>query len=288
MSATKRFPLPRLPDGLTLVDTHCHLDFPDFQADLGQVLERAARGGVRRVLTVGIDHRSSVAAVELAASLPGVSATVGVHPHHVAGLTDDGYRQLKELARHPAVKAYGEIGLDYVKEYAERKIQQLHFARQVELALDCGLPVIIHDREAHGDVLNILKERAGSQVRGVMHCFSGDRGLAEEVLALGMHISIPGVVTFKNAQAMQEVARMVPLDRLLLETDGPFLTPHPYRGKRNEPLFVLYTAQKVAELRSTTLGEIARATTANAENLFGLSTMLSVDEESGDGEGGVA
>ncbi|MFA7382187.1 MAG: TatD family hydrolase [Desulfurivibrionaceae bacterium] len=263
--------LPVTEEGVVLIDTHCHLDFPDYQEDLAEVLSRARQAGVSRIVTVGIDFATSQAAVELAARDVALFATVGVHPHHVRELGAGDYGRLRELAAHPRVVAYGEIGLDYVKEYSPRAMQQEHFARQVDLARKLALPLIIHDREAHADTLAVLRAALPLKAGGVMHCFSGDAAFAEEVLDLGFYISIPGVVTFPKAQVMQEAVRQVPLSRLLLETDGPFLAPVPRRGKRNEPALMLHTALKVAELKEVSLAELAQATTANAERLFRLA-----------------
>lgn len=263
-------PLPVLARGAALIDTHCHLDFPDYQGDLPAVLERARDAGVGHIITVGIDLSTSRAAIDLAVRYPALFATVGVHPHHVKELVEADYTRLRELARHPCVVAYGEIGLDYVKDYSPPALQREHFARQVALARELAQPLIIHDREAHDDTVAILREALPLAAGGVMHCFSGDAAFAEVVLDLGFYISIPGVVTFPKAGAMQEAVRQVPLERLLLETDGPFLAPVPRRGKRNEPQLLLHTAQKVAELKGVAIEEVARATTANAERLFRL------------------
>lgn len=270
-------PLPALAPGAVFIDTHCHLDFPDYQADLPAVLSRAHGAGVTRIITVGIDLPTSRTAIELAGRHAELFATVGVHPHHVKELAEGDYALLRELACQPKVVAYGEIGLDYVKDYSPPALQRQHFARQVALAGEVGLPLIIHDREAHADTLAILRTALPLPAGGVMHCFSGDAAFAEEVLDLGFYISIPGVVTFPKAAAMQEAVRQVPLDRLLLETDGPFLAPVPRRGKRNEPQLMLHTAQKVAELKGVAIEEVARATTANAEKLFRLGEKVHVD-----------
>ncbi|WP_431190041.1 TatD family hydrolase [Desulfurivibrio dismutans] len=253
-----------------LIDTHCHLDFPDYQADLEQVVKRAAQAGVRQMITVGIDLASSRKGVELAEQWPGVFATVGVHPHHVNEIGPDDYQALQELGRHPRVVAYGEIGLDYVKEYSPAPLQREHFAHQVAIARQLELPLVIHDREAHADTLAILREAGELPAGGVMHCFSGDAALAEEVLAMGFYVSIPGVVTFKSAATLWEAVRMVPLERLLLETDAPFLAPVPLRGKRNEPAYLAHIAAKVAELKGCAPAAVARQTTANARRLFNL------------------
>ncbi|MCI5157090.1 MAG: TatD family deoxyribonuclease, partial [Candidatus Electrothrix sp. AUS1_2] len=183
---------------------------------------------------------------------------------------DAAYRQLKDLAGSDKVVAYGEIGLDYAKQYAPAERQRREFARQLELAKELQLPVIIHDRDAHEDTVQIIKEHGPFPVGGVMHCFSGDTAFAHQVLDLGLYISIPGIVTFKNALELQKVAQEIPLDRMLLETDGPFLTPAPFRGKRNRPEYLLYTAAMVAELRGISIDEVACQTTRNTGRLFSL------------------
>lgn len=263
-------PLPQLPAGVLAIDSHCHLDMAAYQEDCSAVIRRAADAGVGNIMTIGIDLASSKVALQLAKQYSSLFCAVGVHPHHVADLDEDVYLELTELAKNKEVKAYGEIGLDYARNYASREEQIFHFTRQVKLARELNLPVIIHDREAHDDVMRILKEAAPFPAGGVMHCFSGDSRLAEEVLALGLYISVPGVVTFNKAEMLQEAVRSVPLTSLLLETDGPFLTPAPYRGKRNEPAYVLYTAQKVAELKGTSLDDTIEQTSINCRKLFNL------------------
>ena len=252
------------------IDTHCHLDFPDYQGDLELVIRRAEQAGVREMISVGIDLDTSRKALELARRWPGVYATVGVHPHHVNEVGDGDYQALRELAEHPKVVAYGEIGLDYVKEYSPAAQQREHFAAQVELAGELKLPLIVHDREAHADTMAILRAAGELPAGGVMHCFSGDSVLAREVLDLGFYISIPGVVTFKSAATLGEAVGMIPLERLLLETDAPFLAPVPRRGKRNEPAYVPHIAAKVAEIKGCDVEDVARHTTANARRLFRL------------------
>ncbi len=264
--------LPMLPPATGLIDTHCHLDMSAYMDDLKEVLDDAAGNGIEHIITIGIDTASSQKAIELAMRFPGISATIGVHPHDVENLRDQDYEVLRSLhdrhSRH--VVGYGEIGLDYVKKYSTPERQREHFHRQLLFSRELNLPVIIHNREADEDTLNILKSCGGEPWSGVMHCFSGDYNYARRVLDLGLHISIPGVVTFKNAAALHEVAKKIPLDRMLCETDGPFLAPHPYRGKRNVPSYLLFTALKIAELRGTGIDTIARQTTENAKKLFGL------------------
>ncbi len=256
---------------VSLVDSHCHLDMDAYAADLPEILQRAAVNGIDHILTIGIDVASSRRAIAIAAEHSCVSATVGIHPHDVNSITQGTYSLLAELiaANRRHIVAYGEIGLDYAKNYADPALQRKHFRSQLSLAAELELPVIIHDRDAHQDILAILKDSLTKDHKGgVMHCFSGDCRFAEAVLDLGFFISIPGIVTFKNAAQLQEVAKMAPGDRLLLETDGPFLAPQPFRGKRNEPAYIRHIAQYVADLRGTTINDIARQTTANAKKLF--------------------
>lgn len=267
----KIVPLPVLTGDHVVIDTHCHLDMEDYHDDLDEVLHRAFSAGIGAVITVGIDLESSEKAVELARSYENVHATVGVHPHNVTGLSEQDYLRLEALAGQPGVVAYGEVGLDTVKLHSPMELQLRHFERQLQLARGLELPVVIHDREAHGPVMEILKSVGPLSAGGVMHFFSGDVRLAREVMDLGFLVSIPGVVTFDKSEMLQEVVRYAPLDRLLLETDGPYLAPVPYRGKRNEPLYTLYTAGKVAELKGVSLDEVAAQTTRNARQIFRFS-----------------
>ncbi|MDD2467575.1 MAG: TatD family hydrolase [Desulfobulbus sp.] len=263
-------PLPQLNGHAELIDTHCHLDMEAYSNDLEAVIDAANLHGVTRIITIGIDLISSAAAVRLAEQYPNVYATVGIHPHDAGQVTPQALEQLRLLAGNARVVGYGEIGLDYVKNYAPQSVQLEALAQQLSLAQELELPVIIHDREAHEDTLRLLKAAGPFPRKGVMHCFSGDTGLAEATIDLGFYISIPGVATFANANTLREVIQAVDLDLLLLETDGPFLAPVPYRGKRNEPKFMLYTAQMVADLKNIPLEDVAAATTANAVRLFQL------------------
>ncbi len=266
----KSFPI--LSPDVSVVDTHCHLDMDVYHDDIDVVIERAIKHRVKHIISIGIDLESSKKAIQLAKKHNCISATIGVHPHDVDNISSTTYDILGELAdtHREHIVGYGEIGLDYFKEYSSVDNQLHHFKNQLALARNLRLPVVIHDREAHDDTLNILKDSGAEKIGGVMHCFSGDIHLANKVLDLGFYISIPGVVTFKNAAALQEVARTVPLESLLVETDGPFLSPVPLRGKRNEPVNVLYTAAYIAELRDISLDELARQTTHNAKKLFNL------------------
>ena len=264
----KTVPSPQLSPEISLIDTHCHLDMADYQADLDQVIADARRCGVTRIITIGIDLPSSCRAEELAQCYAGVYAAVGIHPHDAESADEETFRRLAELAAAPKVVGYGEIGLDYAKNYSPKEVQLRVFARQLELAKELCLPLIIHDRDAHEDTLRLLRDKGPFPQGGVMHCFSGDAELARQVLDLGFYVSIPGIVTFPNAAMMREAVREVPSDRLLLETDGPFLAPVPFRGKCNLPQYLLHTATAVAELKGVSLDDIARQTTVNAEKLF--------------------
>ncbi|MBU0731039.1 MAG: TatD family hydrolase [Proteobacteria bacterium] len=242
----------------------------DYLEDLDLVVDRAFSAGVSKIITVGIDVASSRAAAEIAGRYESVWATVGIHPHNVHGVTEEDYQQIFEIASLPKVVAYGEVGMDLVKQYAPVALQKEHFRKQLRLAKELDLPLIIHDREAHEDILAILKEEAPFPARGVMHCFSGDVALAREMERFDFMISLPGIVTYNNADITRQVACEVSLDNLIVETDGPYLSPVPKRGKRNEPLFVLYTAAFIAQLRNISVDEVATRTTQNAENLFRL------------------
>ena len=258
------------PPNFALIDTHCHLDMKAYDSDLDLILEQAADAGIRNIITIGIDLASSKAAVDLAATYPQIFATVGIHPHEAGKVTPAILHELSHLAKSPKVVGYGEIGLDYAKNYAPHKVQRKIFATQLELAKELNLPVIIHDREAHEETIQFLKETGPFQRRGVMHCFSGDVALARQVIDLDFYISIPGIVTFKNAKELQEVVRKTDIRHLLLETDGPFLAPVPFRGKRNTPAKIIHTAQMVAELKKMSLNDVAAMTTRNAIDLFRL------------------
>lgn len=267
---------PRLPPDCPLIDTHCHLDMDAYADDVDAVVRSAAASGVAGIITVGIDPESSKQAVAIARRFPFVWATAGIHPHHAA---DAGPAQYAELAGLVADKAnkvvgYGEIGLDYARNYAPAEVQQKVFSAQLGLARELGLPVIIHDRDAHADTLRLLRENGPFPAGGVMHCFSGDAALARQVMDLGFYVSVPGIVTFSKSEVLQQMARDIPLTRMLLETDGPFLAPVPFRGMTNRPEYLVYTAQKIAELREIPLSEVARQTSRNAIALFHLDLEL--------------
>jgi TatD DNase family protein len=260
---------------VSLIDTHAHLDFRHFDADRQAVLERASAAGVAKILTVGTDVPSSRRAVDLAARHDSVYAAVGMHPHDAKRLSGSALAELRALTQRPRVVAVGEVGLDFYRDRSPRDMQRRAFQAQLAWSAKLGKPVIIHDREAHSEVMAVLEDWAeglkGSPLvgrLGVLHTFSGDRAMAEQAIELGFYISFSGPVTYKNADRLADVVRHVPLDRLLMETDCPFLTPHPYRGRRNEPAYVRLVGERIAILREMAFEDLAEATTANAERLF--------------------
>ncbi len=250
-----------------MIDTHAHLDFPEYDEDREAMIARAWAAGLTAVLTVGTDLERSRRAIALAESDPRIFAAVGLHPHEAAKLEVE-LEALARAARHPRVVAIGETGLDYHHPEPAPALQEAAFRRQIGLARALGLPIIVHSRDAHDDVLRILAEEG--PVEGVMHCFSADARVAEAAVALGLHISFSGTVTFKNATVTKEVARRVPLERLLIETDCPFLCPHPFRGQRNEPARVVLVAEEIARLRDLPVEAVAHQTEENALRLFRL------------------
>jgi TatD DNase family protein len=255
-----------------LIDTHAHLDDDRFREDLPAVLERAAAAGVARIVTIATTSPSSHASVDLAAKQPALAATVGLQPNNLAEAAADAWDTVVRLATSPQVVALGETGLDRHWDFTPFPKQEDYFARHLELARKLRLPVVIHCREAEDDVVRMLRadfERYGP-VRGVMHSFTGDLATAEACLAMGLYISFAGMVTYKSAQNLRDVAARIPLDRLLVETDSPYLAPVPVRGRRNEPAFVTHTAACVAGVCNVALEQFAQQTTQNARALFAL------------------
>jgi TatD DNase family protein len=251
-----------------LIDTHAHLDFPEFAENIAAVLDRAREAGVFEVVTIGISLASSEKAIDLANRYREVYATVGIHPHDAAALTEEQVSLLERLAQERRVVAIGEVGLDYYRDRRPRTIQRHCLRQQLEVACKTQLPVVFHIREAHADFFAIVTDYAAALNGVVLHCFSGDWGVAKRCLDMGFYLSIPGTVTFPKAEKQQEVVKKAPLERLLLETDAPYLAPVPYRGKVNEPALMRYTAEKVAEIRRCSLEEVAHQTTANARRVF--------------------
>ena len=253
-----------------LVDSHAHLEMPDFKRDLEQVIRRAKESGVGYIFTVGTEKKDWKRALEIADSHPSIYAILGVHPHNAKEIDDQTYPTLRELCRSGKVKAYGEIGLDFFRNLSPRDIQLKGFREQIALAKEVGLPIVVHDREAHQETLEILKSEKVEECGGIIHCFSGDYEMAKACMDMGFHISIPGSITFKNAEGFREIVKRIPLESLLVETDAPFITPEPFRGKRNEPSYVRYTAQKVAEIKKISFERVAEVTTENALRVYRL------------------
>ena len=256
-----------------IIDSHAHLEMKEFDSDREEVIKRAFDAGVDFIITVGTNLALSLEAVTLAQKHENIYATIGIHPHDAAKTDKTTCESLKELAHKQKIVAYGEIGLDFFRNISSREKQIEVFGLQLELAQELNLPVLIHDREAHEQTLKMVK--ASSVRRGVFHCFSGDYAMAKQCIDLGFYISIPGVVTFDKAKTIQDIAQRVPLSSLLLETDAPYLTPVPHRGKRNEPSFIIHTAKKVAEIKKVPWEEVARITAGNTMNLFGIIASCS-------------
>jgi TatD DNase family protein len=259
-----------------LIDTHVHLDDPRYDSDREAVFQRAQEAGVEMFVTIGCDLSTSYSAVQLATKRPTVYATVGVHPHEVKRIEPNWYSELRQLALQAKVVAFGEIGLDYHYDHSPREVQRQRFREQIGLAQSLNLPLVIHTREAQNDTLAILREEHADSVGGVFHCFSEDLSFGKQALDLGFYLSFSGIITFRNASPLHEVIRAVPDDRLLIETDAPYLTPVPFRGKRNESAYVAYVAEQIAEIKygdsSTGIARVAELTTNNARRLFKISS----------------
>jgi TatD DNase family protein len=252
-----------------LVDSHCHLEFPDFAPEQADVIGRARAAGIGHMLTISTRvHRFAEIAV-IAEAHDDISCSLGTHPHHVDEEPDVTTAMLTEMARHPKVVAFGETGLDYFYDHSPRETQQEGFRRHIRAALEADLPLIVHTRDAEEDTMRILvEEGSGAGLKGVLHCFSSSRSMAEQALDFGFHISFSGIVTFKTAAELRDTARQVPLGRMLVETDAPYLAPIPMRGKRNEPSFVVHTARLLAELHGLAPEILADRTTENFFALF--------------------
>lgn len=256
-------------DSVTLVDSHCHLDFADFGEDFQSVLDRARENGVARMLTICTRVTKFDEVLKIAESADNIRCSVGIHPHEAANEPEVDVAKLVELARHPKVVGIGEAGLDYFYDKSPRDRQQEVFATHVEASRVSGLPLIVHSRDADEDTVRLLQEGAKKGgLTGVIHCFTSTQYLADAALEMGFYISLSGIVTFKSAEALRAVAKTIPFDRLLVETDSPYLAPIPMRGKRNEPAFVRHTAQYVADFLGLSFDDLAARTTANFDRLF--------------------
>lgn len=256
-----------------LIDTHAHLDSSQYGSDLDAVLARSTANNISHILTIGCDLESSRRSCELASAYPQLWAAVGVHPHDATGVDAAVLAELKQLASQPKVVAIGEIGLDYYRDRSPRAIQRSVFRAQLELARDVGLPVIIHDRDAHDDILSILRESNAGEIGGVLHCFSGGLELARACVALGFYLSFAGPVTYPKNEELRQVVQMVPTEHLLVETDCPYLSPQGFRGKRNEPSHVRITAEQIAAIKGLTIEDISRITNHNVHKLFGIGRV---------------
>jgi TatD DNase family protein len=255
-----------------LIDSHAHIQGKEYAGEATAVIARARAAGVETIIVVGGagDMSSNTEAVALAESFPNVYATVGMHPHDAKDVGDEELGVLKQLAANPKVVAVGEAGLDYYYDHSPRDTQRRVFSRFIRLARETTLPIVVHERDAAVEAADLLRGEGEGHVRGVIHCFTGDYDAARRYLDLGFYLSFTGIITFKNADALREVARKVPLERIFVETDSPFLTPVPHRGRRNEPAYVRFVAEAIARLKNISLEQAASITTANARALFHL------------------
>ncbi|KEP25210.1 TatD family hydrolase [Bacillus zhangzhouensis] len=251
-----------------LFDTHAHLNAEQYNEDLEQVIERAKSEKVENIVVVGFDRPTITRAMELIEEYDFIYAAIGWHPVDAIDMTDEDLAWIKELSQHEKVVAIGEMGLDYYWDKSPKEVQKEVFRRQIALAKEVNLPIIIHNRDATEDVVTILKEEGAADVGGIMHCFTGSLEIAKACMEMNFYISFGGPVTFKNAKKPKEVVKDIPSDRLLIETDCPYLTPAPFRGKRNEPSYVKYIVEQIAELREMSFEELAELTTENAKKVF--------------------
>lgn len=253
-----------------LIDTHVHLNADHYDEDLDEVITRAREAGVTHFVVIGFDNKTIDRTMELIDKYDDVYGVIGWHPVDAIDCTDEDLVRIEELSSHPKIVAIGEMGLDYHWDKSPKDVQKKVFQAQIELAKRVNLPIVIHNREATGDVIDILEASGAEEVGGIMHAFSGSTEVADRVLKMNFMISLGGPVTFKNAKQPKEIAKHVPLDKLLVETDAPFLTPHPYRGKRNEPAYVKLVAEQIAELREISYEAVAKATSENAKKIYNI------------------
>jgi len=255
-----------------LIDSHAHIQGKEYAGEAEAVIERARFAGVEKIIAVGGagDMSSNSEAIALAERFSNVFATVGMHPHDAKDVGAEELEMLRRSAAHPKVVAIGETGLDYYYNHSPHDVQRRVFSQFIRMALEADLPIVVHERDAAGETAELLRGEGAGKLRGVIHCFTGDYDSARNYLDLGFYLSFTGIVTFKNAGALREVARRVPLERLFVETDSPYLTPVPHRGKRNEPAYARLVAETIAAVRKLSLEEFAHATTANVEKLFRL------------------
>jgi TatD DNase family protein len=257
-----------------LVDSHAHLEMKDFDKDRDRVIARALEAGVSHIITVATTIPDVRKALDIAQKNDSIYVAMGIHPHEVKDVTEEDFDRLRSLAGEKKVVAFGEIGLDFYRNHSPREVQLSRFRELLRLGRDLGLPIILHDRDAHEEILNTLRAEGNGQWKGVFHCFSGGYEMAREIIRMGFFLSIPGTVTFKKSTLQQEVVRRIPLEKILLETDCPYLAPEPYRGKRNEPAYIRETAEKVASLKGLSFEDVARITSLNAKLLFGVGEEI--------------
>lgn len=253
-----------------LIDTHAHLDFDEFKDDMENILAQAKEAGVEKIVVPGVTFQDLDRVIALAEKYDNIFAAVAIHPSEAKSWNEGSYELLKTYAQHPKVVAIGETGLDHYWDKTFNDVQEFVFKEHIRLAKELNKPIIVHDRDAHEDTFRVLKETKATEVGVVMHCFSGSVEFAEQCVKQGFYIALGGPVTFKNAHKPKEVARHVPIDRLVLETDSPFLTPHPFRGKTNNPSMVKLVAEEIARLREMSFDELSDITTANAQRFFGI------------------
>jgi TatD DNase family protein len=253
-----------------LIDSHAHIQGKEYAGEAEAVIERARVAGVEKIIAVGGagDMSSNTEAIALADVFPNVYATVGMHPHDAKDVGDDELRALRDLTSHPKVVAVGETGLDYYYNHSPRDVQRRVFAQFIRIARETGLPIVVHERDAALEAAELLRSEGTGKLRGVIHCFTGDYEAARAYLDLGFYLSFTGIITFKNAGALRDVVSKVPLERMFVETDSPYLTPVPHRGKRNEPAYVRFVAETIANVKGNACEEVARATTENVRRLF--------------------
>lgn len=255
---------------LGLIDSHAHIQGKEYAGETGAVMRRAHEAGVEQIIVVGGagNMSSNAAAVTLAESSAGLYATVGMHPHDAKDVGEEELQELKKLAAHPKVIAVGETGLDYFYNHSPQEVQHRVFAQFIRLAMDTALPLVVHERDAATEAVEILRREGAGRITGVIHCFTGNYDAACAYLDLGFYLSFTGIITFKNADALRKVLRKVPLDRIFVETDSPYLTPVPHRGKRNEPAYVRFVAETIAKVKQIDLEKVAQVTTKNVQSLF--------------------
>ncbi len=253
---------------MKLIDSHAHLDLPEFDKDREEVIKRARKSGVEKIITIGIGIKENRKALEIARKHDFIYCSLGIHPHNAKHLDLQSLDFIEKNSTHDKVVAIGEMGLDFFRDLSPRDTQRRCFRTQLDIAISLKLPVIIHDRDAHDEITEIMREEKAWQAGGVVHCFSGDYDMAVKCVDMGFFISIPGTITYKKAETLKDVVKKIPIEHILIETDCPFLSPVPFRGKRNEPAYIKYAAEKIAEIKKISAEQVAAATSENTVKLF--------------------